>query len=199
MDDDTGTPTTWLVSAAQGGDRRALEGLFARYLPRVRQIVALRLGRRSRDIEELEDIVQEALLNVFQNLRKYRKMSEARFRSWIAACVTNSVRAHVRGARALKRSSTLPCYPYPADDLAAAVLSDSPGPREVAEGEELADRIEGALLGLKPAYREAIILSRLCEMSSEEVAAAMGLPSAAAARKLLSRAVEKLREMLGGE
>ncbi len=42
-------PTTCLVLAAQGGDRDALEGLFRRYLPRVRQIVALRLGYSLRD------------------------------------------------------------------------------------------------------------------------------------------------------
>ena len=32
-------PTLNLLSAAKSGDRRALESLFARYLPRIRQIV----------------------------------------------------------------------------------------------------------------------------------------------------------------
>lgn len=36
--------TVSLVKKAQDGDRQAMEDLFVRYLPRVRQIVALRLG-----------------------------------------------------------------------------------------------------------------------------------------------------------
>ena len=85
-------PTTCLVLAAQGGDRDALEGLFRRYLPRVRQIVALRLGYSLRDFADSEDLVQEALLNVFRNLDRFGARSEGRFRYWLTRCVANSMR-----------------------------------------------------------------------------------------------------------
>ena len=58
--------TLELVGAAQKGDRSALEALFERYLPRVRQIVALRMGRRLNQVVEFDDIAQDVLLKVFQ-------------------------------------------------------------------------------------------------------------------------------------
>jgi DNA-directed RNA polymerase specialized sigma24 family protein len=49
---------------------------------------------------------------------------------------------------------------------------------------------------MKEEHREAILLRRFCEMSYGEVAAALGLPSEVAARKVVSRAAADLRERL---
>ena len=82
--DDSLRRTISLVREAQGGKSEAMEELFARYLPRVRQIVALRLGRRPSDFANHEDIVQEALLNTFRKLDQYEERSEATFRNWVS-------------------------------------------------------------------------------------------------------------------
>jgi len=50
--------TVNLLRSARSGDREALDSLFKRYLPRVRQIVAIRTGQRLRELEDLEDLVQ---------------------------------------------------------------------------------------------------------------------------------------------
>ena len=69
--DESGFDTTvHLVQAAQGGDRQALEDLFTRYLPRVRQIVSLRMGRRLTKFVEFEDVTQESLLKIFNGLHR---------------------------------------------------------------------------------------------------------------------------------
>jgi len=45
--------------------------------------------------------------------------------------------------------------------------------------------------------REAILLRKFCEMSYDEVTHAMRLPTEAAARKAVSRAIKVLRDALG--
>src|SRR5262245_13491099 len=79
--------TLQLVHSAQKGEVAARDQLFRRYLPRVRQIVAVRARISLRDLDEHEDIVQESLLKVFQGLRRIDKDTEAAFRNWVACCV----------------------------------------------------------------------------------------------------------------
>ena len=144
-----------------------------------------------------EDIVQEALLDVFRNLHKFEERSEARFCNWLAVCVANTIKEHFRRGRAKKRSPTLPFVHFYQLDTAESILAEETGsPAMLLEGAELAERIEGILLELKDEQREAIILSRVCGMSHEEIARTLDLPSAGAARKLLSRALFSLRERL---
>jgi RNA polymerase sigma-70 factor, ECF subfamily len=197
MHDTSTAVTELLVSEAQAGNRRALEALFARYLPRVRRLVALRLGYTENDFMNLEDLVQEALLDVFRNLQKFEERSEARFCNWLAVCVANTVKERSRRGRARKRSSALPFVPLSDEDFAGSVLAgEGDSPSLLAEGAELAERIDSILVGMGDEARESIILSRVCGMSHVEIAHALGLPTDAAARKLLSRALAALRQEL---
>lgn len=189
----TTDPTTAVVFAAQQGNQAALEELFTRYLPRIRQIVALRLGYRLRDFYEFEDIVQEALLNVFEKLDRFDTRSESRFRNWAATCVTNSVRQHFRKKRAKKRGGALPSYPHADRNLLVEVVAGSGAdPERLAELVELADSIEAILLTLPASQRELIVRSRLCGMSSGTIAREMGFASRSAVRQQLSRALRRL-------
>jgi len=95
--------TVRLVRAAQSGDQRSIEALFERYLPRVRQIVALRLGYRTRDFAVHDDLVQEALVRAFRGLDRYEERSEGTFRNWVATCVANTVRNWFRDEKAARR------------------------------------------------------------------------------------------------
>lgn len=192
-------PTTRLVGAAQKGDRRALEELFSRYLPRVRQIVALRMGRRQRQILEVDDIAQEALLRVFQGLERFERRSEGSFRNWLARLVESEVAGAARKANAKKRGGgKVRLF----SDLAPEGLRSTifPGrgrtPSEIAEEKEMERRIEDALLALPRHHREVIILRRLCELPYEEVARELGFAEATTARKAHSRAMQKLRDLL---
>lgn len=51
------------MRVAQDGDRAALETLFTRYLPRVRRIVAARMGCTLAGFAVEDDVVQESLLD----------------------------------------------------------------------------------------------------------------------------------------
>jgi RNA polymerase sigma-70 factor (ECF subfamily) len=194
------TTTILLLREARSGKREALDGLFERYLPRVRRIVALRLGFRLRDLATYEDLVQEALLRAFEKLDTFREMGEGTFRNWIATCVATAVNLHFKkeGARKRGGGKVVGLDRFPSESLSAAVLKDEgPGPSTVAEARDLEERVEEALLSLKGHQREVIVLRHLCEMNSEEIARAMGFGSAATVRKVLSRAMDALREALG--
>jgi RNA polymerase sigma-70 factor (ECF subfamily) len=80
----------------------------------------------------------------------------------------------------------------PRAPLDSGLLDGGPSPMDEAIGQETAERYEQALARLCPEDREAIV-SRV-EMGStyEELAVALGKPSAEAARKVASRALARL-------
>lgn len=187
--------TVVLVEAAKGGDRHAAEELFARYLPRVRQIVALRTGHRLRRLVEVDDITQEVLLRAVQGLERFEHRSEGSFLSWLADCVVCEIAAIARRFGARKRGAG-----WQREPLLSSVLADrGPRPSQLAEAAETEERLEEALHALPDHYREVIILRHLCGMSYEEVARAMGFRQEVNARKAFSRAVRKLEAMITEE
>lgn len=188
--------TISLVREAQKGDRQAMEKLFARYLPRVRQLVALRLGFRPSDFALHEDVVQEALLKTFKNLDRYEERSEATFRDWISKCVANAVRDHFRRVKADKRGGgrVRPFATFESEDLSAIIFEgNQPTPSSVCGRRELLRRIEENLLHMKEHWREVILMRLFCEMSYREIGDAMGIREEPTVRKLFSRAIDELR------
>ena len=186
------------LRAARTGDRTALSELLARYLPWVRQTAALRLGRPRRDCHELDDIVQETLLDMFRGIEAFEPTSDGSFRHWLACVVVNNVRdaARQRGRqarRALSGQSAL----SPTDATSLRLPAHDGSPSQMAQANELEERIERALLCLTPTHREAIIMRDRCGMSYAEIAAQLQFKNADTARALCSRALARLHEQLG--
>jgi RNA polymerase sigma-70 factor (ECF subfamily) len=193
--------TLQLVEAAKGGSEPALNDLFARYLPRTRRIVAFRMGWRLQQVEEHEDIVQAALLRVFQGLDRFEARSDGAFRHWVAHLVECTLRnaardaaRQKRGGGAVRRWSELADGSLSAVTFAAA----DPTPSSVIESKELEERLEESLLKLPERYRESIVLRSFCGMSFAEVAEKLGVEKEATARQIYFRAIQKLKEMLNG-
>ncbi len=191
--------TVGLVRATQAGDLAAREELFARYLPRVRQIVALRIGRRVAELQENEDLVQEALMSAVGGLESFEPHSEGSFRLWLAKLVENRICDEVRRSQALKRGDG---RVRNFAGCGSSVLSESvfrgtePSPSQVAGGQELEERLECVMLELAEPHRRVIELRRLCGMRYEEIAEEMELGSAGSARSLFSRAMSQLSAAL---
>jgi len=191
--------TLQLFDAARRGERRAIEDLFARYLPRVRRIVSLRMGRRLLGFAEYEDLAQETLLRVFRGLEQFEATSEGSLRHWISQCVERAIADSARRLSAKKRGegnvvrfgdrgTELP--------LSSIFAGKGPTPSAAAASREREERIETALLALSPHHREIINLRFFCEMSFSEISDALKIGSEATARKALFRAVQKLKEQL---
>ncbi|MEM7231958.1 MAG: sigma-70 family RNA polymerase sigma factor [Planctomycetota bacterium] len=189
--------TVSLVRDAQGGSSDALDQLFERYLPRVRQIVALRLGYRLRDLATHEDIVQESLLKTFQSLDGFEQRSEGSFRSWLASCVVSSANDYFRRARAEKRGGgkVRAFSSYQGEDITTILFQgNDPTPSAEVGKKEALERVEQVLIDLKEHHREVIVLRLFCEMSYEEIGKEIGIAEEPTVRKLFSRAMAELRK-----
>src|SRR5688572_6631021 len=191
--------TLLLVQAAQRGDRNVLELLFKKYLPVVRQVVALRFQKPVRSLHDHEDLVQEALLHLLQSLDRFDSCSsEGTFRGWLCSAVENRVRNVLRDEKAKKRGEG---KVRQFNDLPSNLLSSSffrgkgPSPSEVAGQKELEEKIERALLNLDDKYREVLIARDLLEMSYADVAQLLHI-TADNARQAVRRGREKLRALL---
>jgi RNA polymerase sigma-70 factor (ECF subfamily) len=191
--------TVALVAAAQAGDRAALDELFARYLPRVRRIAAVRMGRTAAQFLELDDLVQESMLDAFRSLQSGQHRSEGSFCNWLARCVEHNLRDLLRRRRAAKRGGGRELRQADAaasGSWAAALPGREPTPSQAAAAQELDDRIERALLALNQRYREILVLRIGCGLSARESAAEIGAATVADAQKLFERARRRLAELL---
>jgi RNA polymerase sigma-70 factor (ECF subfamily) len=191
-------PTLVLVHAAQGGDRAAVEVLFERLVPRVRKIVALRMGRRETDLWENEDLVQETLREAFQSLHGFEPRGEGALLHWLARLVQNNLIDHTRRNQAQRRDAGRRLRrPERSTVLSDSVLgADLTTPSQHAEASETERRLEDALLALEERQRRAIELRKLCEFSFEEIAEELELGAASSARSLYSRAMAELAKHL---
>ena len=193
--------TLQLVRAAQTGDGAALDRLLERYLPRVRQIVALRAGWRVRQMVDIEDVVQDVLLRVLKGLEQFEVRSEASFRNWLARCVEREIVDTKRHETRQKRGGG---NVRRFGDCDASVLhssifgGDLSTPSAHARAGELADRLEDALLEMPEYQRELIVMRAVCGMSYSELAAELGIENEGAVRVAYSRALGILRQSVEG-
>lgn len=196
---DTPFPTLQLLASARAGDRRALDELFARLLPRVRAVVALRMNCRETDLWEREDLVQETLLDAFRSLPSFEVRGEGALIHWLARLVQNNLADHARHRNALRRDEGRRVRRTDR----STVLTDSvlgvegATPSQFAQADETEERVETALLALEERQRRVIELRRLCELSFEEIATELGLGGASSARSLYSRALAELAQRMG--
>ena len=173
-----------LLERARNGDREALEVLMTRYLPRLRRWASGRLPRWARDVADTQDLVQDTLLQTFKRIDTIEVRHEGALQAYLRQGIVNRIRDEFR--RAGRRPTT--------EELDAAVPDSGASPLEAAIGRETLDRYERALARLRPQDREAIIARIEMDSTNEEIAAALGKPSANAARMAVERALVRLAE-----
>ena len=179
-----------LVEAAKAGDREALDRLFSRYLPSLRRWASGRLPRWTRDLMDTDDLVQETVIRAVKRIDQFESRHEGALQAYLRQAVVNRIRDEVRRS---KRSPVETALDDNARDHAAS-------PLENAIGAEALERYEAALARLRPEEREAIVARVEMDGSYQEVAQALGKPSADAARMAVSRALLRLaEEMSRGE
>ena len=129
--------------------------------------------RRTHSIELAEDIVQEAFLSLYRDLRRDKRIEDPR--AWTIGAVRNQIRKHVRDSTRHREQLTA----NEDFDLLPA------GVAEVPFGEPL------LLAGLTPREEEVVVL-RLQSMKYREIAEHLGI-GAKSVCTLLARAVRKLQ------
>jgi RNA polymerase sigma-70 factor (ECF subfamily) len=179
-----------LVEQAKAGDRQALDHLFSRYLPSLRRWASGRLPRWSRDLMDTDDLVQETVIRAINRMDRFESRHEGALQAYLRQAIVNRIRDEIRRS---KRSPVETALDDNASDHAAS-------PLESAIGAEALERYEAALARLRPEEREAIVARVEMDRSYQEVAQALGKPSADAARMAVSRALLRLaEEMSRGE
>jgi len=173
-----------LVERTKAGDREALNRLFTRYLPALRRWASGRLPRWTRDLMDTDDLVQETVIRAVKRIDRFESRHEGALQAYLRQAIVNRIRDEVRRT---KRSPLATALDENASDRGAS-------PLEAAIGTEALERYEAALARLRPEEREAIVTRVEMDGSYQEVAQALGKPSADAARMAVSRALLRLAE-----
>jgi RNA polymerase sigma-70 factor, ECF subfamily len=178
-----------LVERAKSGDDEALNRLFARYLPSLRRWASGRLPRWSRDLMDTDDLVQETVIRAVKRIDRFESRHEGALQAYLRQAIVNRIRDEVRRAKRSPMPSAL-------DENAADAGAS---PLEEAIGGEALECYEAALTRLRPEEREAIVARVEMDGSYQEVATALGKPSADAARMAISRALLRLAQEMSRE
>jgi RNA polymerase sigma factor (sigma-70 family) len=170
-----------LVRRAVAGDGGAFAALVRETTPSVRTVVR----QYVRGAEDVNDLVQEVYLRALQRLGTLE--DPERFRSWLYAIARNAGLDHVRRAR--RRPATA------MEDELVEPSDGEPGPDELAEVRELADRVRSGAARLNA--RDSTLLAMVTQLgfTPTDVAGALGM-SHTAAKVAVHRARQRLRHAM---
>jgi RNA polymerase sigma factor (sigma-70 family) len=175
-----------LIERAHAGDQEALDRLMARHLTPLRRWARGRLPAWARDAADTDDLVQDALLQTFRRLGNFEARGPGALQAYLRQAILNRVRDELR-KKGRRPAET---------DLDGLEVDRRKSPLEEAIGREAIECYEQALATLRPDEREAIIGRVEMGYSYEELAQALGKPSADAARKAAQRALIRLARQM---
>jgi len=159
-----------LVSAAQAGDRSAMDALLRRHHDRIFALCRRLTGNPA----DAQDATQEALIAIVRGLPRFD--GRAAFTTWSYRVATNTCLDELRR----RRRRPLPGLPGDeADPDGPATGRGGSGPAEVATAiEGLGDRlaVDDALARLNPEFRAPVVLRDLCDLDYADIAEVLDIP-----------------------
>jgi len=167
-----------LVQAAKAGHSTAFGALCERYAQQL-----LRVAHRiTRNHEDSEDAVQDALMRAFVHLRDFDGRSS--FSTWLTRIAINSALMILRKKRNSLEIATASTGDLEMSSLTLQIVDRAPNPeRRYAKSEE-EKILKRAIHSLRPALREVVEVQHLQELSMRETAKAMCISVAAAKGRL---------------
>jgi RNA polymerase sigma-70 factor (ECF subfamily) len=175
-----------LLARIKAGDAHASDVLLQRCLPPLRRWARGRLPFYARDLADTQDLVQDVALRALAHLPDFESRHQGALQAYLRQAIVNRIRDEVR------RHQRRPVQAELRDDHA----DEAPSPLERAIGTQGVERYEAALGRLSAEDREAIVARLELQQSYEEVALALGKPTANAARMAVTRALARLVEEL---
>jgi RNA polymerase sigma-70 factor (ECF subfamily) len=154
--------------------------LVERSIPPLKRWARGRLPQWARRLPETQDLVQNAVLRALRHLKNFEARHPGALQAYLRQAVDNHIRDEIRKVK------TRP----PATELTDDQPDEGPSPLECAIGRESLDRYEAAMKTLRQVDREAIIARVELQQSYEEIAIALGKPTADAARMAVVRALK---------
>ena len=173
------------MTAAQAGDRSALDALLRRHHDRIHAVCRRLAGNEA----DALDATQEALIAIARGIRRFD--GRAAFTTWAYRVATNACLDELRR----RRRRPTPGLP---DDLDDAPASHGGGAHARSAGiEAIPDRlaIDDALAQLPVEFRAPVVLRDLCDLDYAEIADVLDIP-AGTVRSRIARGRAQLARLL---
>ena len=166
-----------LIERARDGDEASLRALYEAHAERVHRLAYRMTG----DEEWARDLTQDAFVRAFRRLHQFR--GESAFSTWLHRVALSAI---LNGRRRLGRHR----------DRERQLVSEAhPGAAADGANLHLRARLERAVGELPEHYRTVVVMHDVEGFTHEEIAGALGV-AVGTSRARLSRARERLREML---
>jgi RNA polymerase sigma-70 factor (ECF subfamily) len=173
-----------LVARLRAGETAAFDAVYEEFNTRLFTFLA----RLIRNRERAEDLLEETWLRLVTHAEGLR--SDTRLGPWLFTVARNLYVSHCR-SRMLEES-------YLGDGIGLWPPAPAASPFEQTAASLLEARIEGAVAGLPPIYREVLLLVAVEGLEPSEAAEICGI-SAATARQRLKRARDLLARSIDHE
>jgi RNA polymerase sigma factor (sigma-70 family) len=167
-----------LVLAACSGDSHAFVELSKPHSKRI----LLTLYRITRNWQDAEDALQEALMKAFLRLDSFQ--GKASFSTWFTSIAVNTALMLLRkrrGVLELAIDSTGEVGTYNGWDL----QDSRDNPEQCFERQQRADLVQSGILQLPPVLRTVVELKHSRDISNKEIAQCLGISLAATKSRLL--------------
>lgn len=159
-----------LIAGCQRGDSDCWQQLFVQYRQDAWRILYKMLG----PVSDLEDLVQQVFMKVHRSMVSFEGRS--RFSTWLYRICVHVAMDHLRQKK--RRREVL-------DDEAANMLVDPQAdPAARVAQKEAAQMLNQALAKLKEEKRNVIVLHDLMEITAEDIALSLNIPSATVRTRL---------------
>lgn len=192
-----------LIDAAVAGDDAALERLLMRSHRRLAAHLESKMPRALRRLLNVEDILQDTYLTVFQKIGDYRYRGHGSFFRWLATVGDSRLIDTIKSERTTKRGGDYRRVENATSPKTGSVVefldllsTDERTPSGDAAGHEARHCVQAALNDLKEDHREVLQLRYLEGLPVREVAERMHR-SEGAVCLLCHRALKRLQELLG--
>ena len=157
------------VQRVQRGDKGAFDLLVIKYQQKIQSLI----GRYVHDMDEVQDVAQEAFIKAYRALPNFR--GDSAFYTWLYRIAINTAKNHL-----VSRSRRPPGSDVELEDAqymdAADALRDQETPENSFFGEELRQTVNDARSSLPDDLRTAVTLREFDGMSYEEIAEVMECP-----------------------
>ena len=176
-----------LIRRCQQGDELAIEDLVRRYQNYVYRLCYLVM----RDEQDAEDMTQEAFIRACRALPRFEIREGISFEAWLYRIAVNCCRSRLRR----KWYQVVPWQHLGFGERIAANPEDRP--ERVFLRDEQRSQVLSAIDKLGEKHRLVIILRYYADLSNEEIATVLKIPSGTV-RSRLHTARQRLRELLAG-
>lgn len=159
-----------IIARILQGERELFHDLVRPY----ERMVYLTVYSILRNETDAEDAAQDAMVNAYRHLAKFR--GESKFSTWLTTIAVNEARQRLRKAKRIKEDSLDQPIEGEDEEITPAPLTDwREIPLEALERKELREALRSAVAALPDIYRQTFTLRDIDELNVAETAAALGI------------------------